>query len=383
MNPLQDTFLESLRQVYEKNPTDLEYKKYFALELYKRRFYKEAYPLLLEVKAHDTDINVEKAINDIKARLPEDEAIIGFIHQEAHKSEAEKLAEITKPKKKVTFNDIAGMEHVKDAIRTDIIYPYQHPEIYKQYKKQGGGGIMLFGPPGCGKTYIAKATAGEIDATFVSVQIHDIISAFVGTGERALHDTFEYARANTPAVLFFDEIDAMGASRTKTAGVLRTLVNQFLTELDGLDSENEDILVIGATNLPWEVDPALRRPGRFNKVIFVPPPDLAAREQIFKANLAEKPQEELDFARLAGLTKQYSAADIAQICDEAGEHAFKEAVKTGETVKITQELVEAKIAGRKSTVLDWFNTAKNYVEYSNESGLLNDVKKYLDELKND
>jgi transitional endoplasmic reticulum ATPase len=383
MKTFKDTFLESLKQVYEKNPADLDFKKYFALELYKRGEYIESFPMLVSIIETDNDINVAKAINDIKSRMAEDETIIGFVEQEELKTEEEKLAEITKPKQKISFADVAGMENVKDAIRTDIIYPFQHPEIYKQYRDQAGGGILLFGPPGCGKTYIAKAAAGEIDATFISVHIHDIISAFIGTGEQALHDTFEYARANKPAVLFFDEIDAVGANRTKTAGVLRTLVNQFLTELDGIDSENDEILVIGATNLPWEVDQALRRPGRFNKVIFVPPPDVIARTQIFETTLRNKPTENIDYEKLADLTKKYSAADITQICAEAAEKAFKRAVKTGVTVKITQQMVEAQIAERKSTVIDWFNTAKNYVEYSNESGLLNAVKKYLEESKDD
>jgi len=378
MKKFNNQYLASLQKVFESNPDDLNFKKFFALELYKRKEYKEAYLLLKEVYREDKDINIEKAINDIESKIPKEEKI-GFL---ADKTVETGITELDSHKHGnrgiITFADVAGMEDVKEAIRTDIIYPFQHPEVYAQYNKTAGGGILLYGPPGCGKTYIAKATAGEIDAQFYSISIHELISTYVGIGERTLHDAFEMARHNAPSVLFFDEIDAIGMARGKTIGVLRTLVNQFLIELDGIDSNNDKVLIIGATNLPWEVDSALRRPGRFNKVLFVTPPDKKARVKLFELNMKGKPYEKLDYERLAELTKQYSGADIARICDEASESAFREAIKTNQTVKISQSLLEEKIKTIHSSIIDWFNTVKNYIQYSNESGLFNSVKEYLD-----
>ncbi len=381
MKKFADPYLASLQQVFELNSKDLNFKKFFALELFKKKEYEEAYKLLKEIFAEDKDINIERAINEIESFMikPENKKIGFALEDSMQEEDAAKLdPHKIKQQEAITFADVAGMEEIKEAIRTDIIYPFQHPEMYEKYNKKAGGGILLFGPPGCGKTYIAKATAGEIDAQFYSISIHELISTYTGVGEQTLHDNFEMARHNAPSVLFFDEVDAIGMSRGKTSGVLRTLVNQFLTEMDGINSNNDKVLIMGATNLPWEVDSALRRPGRFDKVLFVTPPDQEARAKLFDLNLQGKPHKELDYQRLAEFTKRYSGADIARVCDEASESAFRDAIRTGETVEITQELVEEKIKVIRSTITDWFSTVNNYIQYSNESGLFNSVKEYLD-----
>ena len=372
MKTYSDPFLTSLLKTFVSNPKDPGFKKYFGLELYKRGEYEDALVILREVFAEDKDLNVEKALRDLKSRFQDEE---GQDKQEEHVYET--------PTQGITFNDVAGMDYVKDAIRTDIIYPYQHPEIYRQYSKKAGGGILLYGPPGCGKTFIAKATAGEIQANFYSIQIHEVISMWAGEGEKMLHDMFEIARKNKPAVLFIDEIDAIGISREKTSGVMRTLVNQFLIELDGVESNNDGVLVIGATNLPWEVDSALRRPGRFDKIIFVPPPDGKARAKILELSLKEMPHEDIKYELLAQMTKRFSAADITRICDEAAERSFKEAVKAGKTVSITQQLLTDIARDAKTSIADWFSTVTNYIKYSNDSGFYNTVKDYLDSLANE
>ena len=168
----------------------------------------------------------------------------------------------------INFADVGGMETVKKEIELKIIKPLLHPELYKAYGKKIGGGILLYGPPGCGKTFIAKATAGQVNAKFLSVGLSDILDMWIGSSEKNLHEIFELARRNTPCVLFIDEIDALGASRSdmkQSAG--RHLINQFLQELDGIDSTNEGVLIIGATNTPWNLDPAFRRPGRFDRIV--------------------------------------------------------------------------------------------------------------------
>ena len=161
----------------------------------------------------------------------------------------------------VTFNDVGGMNDLKEEIKLNIIYPFKNPELFIQYGRKAGGGILLYGPPGCGKTYIAKATANECNATFFNISIADILDMHVGTSERKLHETFQLARRKAPSVIFIDEIDALGNDRMKTGENVyaRTLVNQFLNELDGLASDNTSIMVLGATNVPWFVDTALKR----------------------------------------------------------------------------------------------------------------------------
>ncbi|OGC51738.1 hypothetical protein A2W32_02820 [candidate division WWE3 bacterium RBG_16_37_10] len=377
MKDFKDSFLQSLKKVYESNKDDQSFKKYFALELFKKGEFQEALPLLRELSISDSDLNLQKAIKEIESTIPVLHDTIGFTEQK----NIEQIKDIKK--EIVNFSDVAGMDHVKEAIRTDIIYPFQHPEVYKMYNKKAGGGILLFGPPGCGKTFIAKATAGEINAKFISLSIHELLSPFSGEGERALHDAFEWARENSPSVIFLDEIDAIGMSRTKTSGALRTLVNVFLTELDGIFTDNEGILVIGATNLPWEIDTALRRPGRFDRIIFVTPPDRKARAKLFELKLRGKPIENINYEKLADMTKQYSSADIERICDEASEKAFKKSILSGNIEKLSQVSLEEVASKTRSSITDWFSTVKNYIQYSNESGLYNNVKDYLDNIKND
>ena len=202
-------------------------------------------------------------------------------------------------------------------IKLNIIYPFKNPELFIQYGKKAGGGILLYGPPGCGKTYIAKATANECNATFFNISIADILDMHVGVSEQKLREVFRVARRKAPSVIFIDEIDALGNDRMKTGENVyaRTLVNQFLNELDGLVSDNTSIMVLGATNVPWFVDTALKRPGRFDKTIFVPPPETSARAKIFELLLSGKPVETLDYNLLAAKTSRFSAADIKAICN--------------------------------------------------------------------
>lgn len=279
----------------------------------------------------------------------------------------------------VTFDDVAGMEDLKEEIKLNIIYPFKHPELYIQYGKKAGGGILLYGPPGCGKTYIAKATANECDATFINISIVDVLDMYIGESEKKLHEVFTLARRKSPAVVFIDEVDALGNDRMKSGDSVwaRTLVNQLLNELDGLSSDNNSIMVMGATNVPWYVDSALKRPGRFDKILFVPPPDILAREQAFKLCLAGKPIDNIDYKELAKLTESYSPADIGAVCSVAIDKAIREAIKTGNKRLIDTNLLKEAVREVNPSTLEWMRTAGNYVKYSNQSGLYDDVLKYL------
>lgn len=278
----------------------------------------------------------------------------------------------------VNFSHVGGMDAIKKEIELKIIHPMNHAELYKAYGKKIGGGILLYGPPGCGKTFIAKATAGQINANFISVTLSDILDMWIGNSEKNLHEIFETARRNKPCVLFFDEIDALGASRNdmKTSGS-RHLINQFLQELDGVDSDNDGILVLGATNAPWHLDTAFRRPGRFDRIIFIPPPDEAARESIFNLKLKEKPVAAINYAKLAKQSADYSGADIEAVVDIAIESKLEEAFKSGIPQPIEEKDLVNAIKKHNASTKEWFSSAKNFALYANESGLYDDVLSYL------
>lgn len=278
----------------------------------------------------------------------------------------------------IKFDDVGGMDAVKKEIDLKIIKPLLHPDLYKAYGKKIGGGILLYGPPGCGKTYLAKATAGQINARFIDVGLNDILDMWIGNSEKNLHGMFELARANNPSVLFIDEIDALGASRSdmkQSSG--RHLINQFLHELDGVSSDNEGILVLGATNTPWNLDPAFRRPGRFDRIIFVPPPDEGTREAILKLKLKNKPVGSMDYRQIAAKTNHYSGADIDAIIDLAIEDKLTAAFEEGIPQPIeTKDLLLA-IKKHKPSTQEWFATAKNFALFANDTGLYDDILAYL------
>jgi len=278
----------------------------------------------------------------------------------------------------IKFENVGGMQRIKEEIAIKIIQPLQNPDLYKAFGKKTGGGILLYGPPGCGKTFIAKATAGEIDAKFINIGLHDILDMWVGNSEKNLHEIFELARRNAPCVLFFDEVDAMGASRSDLKqSAMRHVINQFLAELDGVESDNEGVLVLAATNAPWSVDPAFRRPGRFDRIIFVEPPDEAAREEILTDMLEGKPVADIDTKKIAAAAKDYSGADIKAAIDIATEDKLRESMSKGSIQPITTKDLLKAVKQHRPTTLEWFSSAKNYALYANESGLYDDILKYL------
>jgi transitional endoplasmic reticulum ATPase len=278
----------------------------------------------------------------------------------------------------INFDDVGGMSKVKEEIKIKIIQPMLHPELYKAYGKKVGGGILLYGPPGCGKTHLARATAGQINASFISVGIHDVLDMWMGQSESKLHQIFELARRRTPCVLFFDEIDALGASRSDMRhSSSKTLINQFLTEMDGLDASNDGVLILGATNAPWHLDGAFRRPGRFDRIIFVQPPDVEGRNSILKILLKDKPLDNVDYAALAKQTADFSGADLRAVIDIAIEEKLRESFEKGIPQPIRTKDLLASLKQVKPSTKEWFNTARNYALYANDSGLYDEILEYL------
>lgn len=310
-------------------------------------------------------------LDDISAEIAPEKLLL--VSQEADDGAS---IEVERPK--VTFKDVGGMEKVKEEIRMKIIYPLQRPEIFRAYGKPIGGGILMYGPPGCGKTYLARATAGEVQAAFISVGLHDVLDMYIGQSEQNLHKVFEMARQKAPCVLFFDEIDALGANRADMRhNAMRQVINQLLAEMDGVDTSNEGVLILAATNTPWYVDSALRRPGRFDRVLFIPPPDQPAREAILRIHLKDKPVQALDFSRLARDTRDFSGADLRGLVDRAVEGKLVEAMRQGKPAPlVTNDLLLA-LREARPTTREWFETARNYAVYSNENGLYDDILDYL------
>lgn len=278
----------------------------------------------------------------------------------------------------VKFADVGGLAHVKKEIDLKIIKPLENAELYAAYGKKVGGGILLYGPPGCGKTFLAKATAGEINAAFISVSLNDILDMWIGNSEKNLNEIFTKARENTPCVVFFDEIDALAAKRSdmiQSAG--KNVINQFLSELDGIKDSNDGILIIGATNTPWHLDSAFRRPGRFDRIIFVPPPDIESKQEILRLKLKDKPTENIDYGKVAKNTKNFSGADLNAVIDIAVEAKLEKALETGVPLPITTKDLVGAAEKHKASTIDWFNTAKNYATFANQSGLYDEVITYI------
>ena len=279
----------------------------------------------------------------------------------------------------IRFDDVGGLELVKKAIHRTIVLPFQRPDLYERYGRRAGGGVLLYGPPGCGKTLLARATAGECGVPFLNVRMEDVLDPMYGVSERQLHDAFMDARERTPCVLFIDELDAIAFARRKQPGSAgRALVDQLLQELDAIGSDNQGMLVLAATNAPWDVDDALKRPGRFDRVVFVSPPDVPARRRILELALADRPQETLDLDDLAKRTALFSGADLRALVERAVDSVIDEALERGDDVPIRGAHLERALRDARATTTDWLRTARNYVEFANHGGRYDDVLAYLD-----
>ncbi len=293
---------------------------------------------------------------------------------------AEDVVRLLQPAQaRIGFAEVGGLEEVKQQIRRRIVTPFLKPSLFERFKRRSGGGILLYGPPGCGKTLLARATAGECGARFYNVAITDVLDMYIGESERKLHAIFETARRTAPAVVFFDEVEAIGGKRQHAREASSAkLVSQFLTELDGFAQDNHGVLILGATNVPWAVDAAFRRPGRFDRVLFVPPPDEAARRTILELLLRERPlADSIDPAQIARLTSGHSGADLRHLVETAVDEAIEASIEQGREVPLDMDHLRAALRQTRPTTLEWLTTARNHARYANQGGQYDEVLDFL------
>lgn len=279
----------------------------------------------------------------------------------------------------VRLADVGGMEQVKERLELSFLGPMRNPQLAKAFGKSLSGGLLLYGPPGCGKTFIARAVAGELGANFFSVGISDVLDMYTGQSERNLARIFAEARRRAPCVLFFDELDALGQKRSHLAHStsMRNTVNQMLSELDSVTTDNDGVFVLGATNHPWDIDSALRRPGRFDRMVLVLPPDAPARASILRYHLRERPVSEINLERIVKLTEHFSGADLAHICTTAAERALALSMRDGRLHALTTKDLEAAVKEIRPSTGPWFATARNVVAFANTDGEYDDLSAYL------
>ncbi len=278
----------------------------------------------------------------------------------------------------LTFADIGGLDDVKKTVHRMIVLPFQRPEIFARFGRRAGGGILLYGPPGCGKTMLARAAAGECGVPFLNVRLEDVLDPYFGQSERNLHAAFQAARERAPCVLFLDELDAIAFPRHRHRGNPgRSLVDQLLQELDAIGADNKDLLVLAATNAPWDVDDALHRPGRFDRIVFVPPPDEAARRAILDVLVRDLPHAGLDPAALAKATALWSGADLAALIARATDRVIEETLAGGGEPPLTQAHCVDALRDMRASTLEWLSRARNYVEFANAGERYADVEAFL------
>ena len=293
--------------------------------------------------------------------------------------DVKKMVIVEKPD--VTFDQIGGLNDVKETLKMEVIYPFQKrgSELYEIFGRKPGAGVLLYGPPGCGKTLLAKAVARESDATFIAPKISDIMNMYVGESEKRINEIFEYARTCERSVIFLDELDSIFPRQGPSYA--QRIKNELLQQMDGMYSKKKNLLLLGGTNKSWRLDTALIRPGRLGKMIFIPPPDLEARKTIFKIHLKNVSSkgmlaEDIDFEQLSLKTNGFSGADIEQVCKEAVDVPLYEALKGANPRKVTMNDFIMILEKKQPSIITWFKEAIESTIMSGDQEIFADLIKY-------
>ncbi|MGC8572084.1 MAG: AAA family ATPase [Candidatus Micrarchaeia archaeon] len=301
------------------------------------------------------------------------------------KIEEGQIKQVAFYKSKQKLDDVIGVRKLKKYLRENIILAIKEPELFKKYGKDLGLGTILYGPPGVGKTYTVNGIAGEAGANVILAVPNQIVDMYTGNTEKNLHMIFETARKHTPCIIFFDELDALGIKRGGGEGgessALRLAVNQFLMEMSGADSKkNEGVYVIGATNTPWDIDPALKRSGRFGDHIYVAPPSYQDRKELFEFYTRNKPRAHLNYGRLARITIGYSPADIKRIVDKAVMKPLLHEYMSHQAKKLTTKDIIAVLRDKdygSSSLDEWYSMVKKDIISKVETQIVDGKKQEI------
>ena len=269
---------------------------------------------------------------------------------------------ILKSNNRVTFDDVIGLDDVKELINQMVVYPFKYKEIYKAFNRDSGGGILLYGAPGTGKTMIAKAIANEIDAEFYSIKCSDIASKWYGESARNIKELFDKARSHERSIIFFDEFDSLGSNRDHgNYNTVNMVVSELLSQIDGFESKKNTVLLIASTNKPWNIDSALLRSGRFNKKIYIGLPNKTSRVNLLFHELKDSPLSKVDLESISEKTEGYSSADIVELCNETKDIAIKRSIQMNQISPINQkDLIKALSMVSSTIVKDELDRLANF-----------------------
>ena len=363
MNVLSDTFnlyMQKGKEAKEKGNITLAKRNFLLASETMMQMAKQSQGKLKEVRMDRARRLVE--ISDNLHKKPEK------INKKTDQEEDEEDDDVKKWQTaeipKIKFSDVAGLEDVKKAITIRMINPIKYPDKYKMYGKKRGGGVLLYGPPGTGKTMIAKAIANEVGAKFYAVKGSDIVSKWVGDSEKNINSLFQEANKQDRAIIFIDEMDSLiGRRGLDTHNDKR--VNEFLQQIDGFAGRNPNLLLLGATNRPWDIDSAAMRSGRFSQKIYLPLPDAPARKFMIEKNMKGVPvAKDFDIDRIVEQTEMYSGADIEELCDRAKDEPLLKAIATDSVILVTNKDFDDVLEKIPPSVTE--KELKQFEEYNNE-----------------